>query len=79
MKLSSFLIVLNIICLVLAILWWYFEPDFEPAITTIGLIAALISQIFISENKRRKKTTNMTQKSGNNSTNIQVGRDYKQK
>jgi hypothetical protein len=73
MKISHILVILNVIGLVLAILWWYFVRDFEPAITTVGLTAALAGQLFIKEKK--KKNIKMTQKSGDNSTNIQVGGD----
>lgn len=78
MKISKILIILNVIGLILAILWWYFAPDFEPAITTIGLTTALIGQIFINEKKGAKRNIKMNQKSGANSNNIQVGGDINQ-
>jgi len=80
MKTAKYILIpINIIGLTLAILWWYFIPDFEPAITTLGLTGTLIGQIFISQRAKKKNGIQMTQKSGDNSTNIQVGRDFNSK
>jgi hypothetical protein len=79
MKTAYILIALNIIGLILSVLWWYSTHDYEPIITALGLIGVLIVQIFVNERKKRKKNINMKQKSGDNSTNIQVGRDFNQK
>ena len=79
MKISNILIVLNLVGLALTTLWWYSIRDYEPIITGIGLIGALIVQLFVNENRKREKNFNMVQKTGNNSTNIQIGGNFNQK
>lgn len=73
MKTSNILIFINIISLILAVLWWYSSREYEPIITCLGLLGALIVQVFVRENSKRQNNIKMTQKSGKNSTNIQIG------
>ena len=79
MKTTHILISLNIVGLVLSSLWWYTTRDFEPIITGLSLIGILIVQLFFNEKQKRKKSIKMNQKSGDNSTNIQVGGDFNSK
>jgi len=67
------LLILNIIALIVSIAWLLYEQTFEPLITTIGLIATLISIIF--SNKDGEGTTIMKQKGGKQSTNYQAKGD----
>jgi hypothetical protein len=79
MKISHILIVINIVGLALSSLWWYTTRDYEPIITGLGLIGILIVLIFVGEKQKRKKSIKMNQKSGDSSTNIQVGRNFHSK
>lgn len=70
------LISLNIIALLSAAYWFLSKPDWEPFITSIGLLTALIAQLYTG-NKNDNSGIRMKQKGGNGSTNIQSGRDTK--
>lgn len=48
------LVIVNFIALIGALIWWATAPDWEPAITSIGLFGALLTQIF-SNNEIRSK------------------------
>lgn len=63
------LIVLNIAGLLGALIWLYKSPDWEPLITSIGLIASLIALIYTNSDREGK--VKMTQKSGKNSKSYQ--------
>lgn len=41
--------ILTILALVISTGWLYFEPDFEPAFTTVVSLSALISTFFFHE------------------------------
>lgn len=43
------LVIINLIALIGAVLWWITTPDWEPAITSIGLFGALIAQVLTSD------------------------------
>jgi len=73
MTTKTILIILNIAGLIGALIWLMVNPDWEPLVTSIGLIAALIAQIKFGGNE--EGGINMTQKSGKGSTNYQSGRD----
>lgn len=48
------LAIINFIALIGAIIWWSTVHDWEPAITSIGLLGALIAQIFTSDEIKSK-------------------------
>jgi hypothetical protein len=45
MTTRRFIQILNGFALVIGILWYVFKPDFEPALTSVGLLASLIGLI----------------------------------
>jgi mevalonate kinase len=45
MSTKRFILILNALSLVIAIFWWVYKPDFEPALTTLVLLATLIGLI----------------------------------
>ena len=63
------LIILNIAGLLGALIWLMVDTSWEPLVTSIGLVGALIAQIS-SDNKSGDKTV-MKQKGGKNSKNYQ--------
>jgi hypothetical protein len=69
------LVILNILGLIGALIWLYSNPDWEPLITTIGLIATLIAQLSIGSNSKYR--IKMSQRGGKNSKNIQAGGNIK--
>jgi len=66
------LISLNILSLLAAIVWLYFDRDFEPLITLIGLICSLLVLIYTTSNENK---STFTQRGGKNSKNYQSGND----
>ena len=69
-----FIRVLAVSALLVSIGWLYFEPGFEPILTTIVSLSALIST-FIFENKSKtEKGQKQTVKK--NSSGIQVGGNF---
>lgn len=68
-KMRKTLLVLNLLALVASIFWLALEKTFEPLISTLGLIATLLTLIF-SNNENGDKTI-MKQKGGKNSRNYQ--------
>ncbi|MDY0196167.1 MAG: hypothetical protein RBR33_08925 [Sulfurovaceae bacterium] len=64
------LAIISFIALIGAIIWWITAPDWEPAVTTIGLFGALLAQIFTSDEIKSK--LKFTQKSGKDSHNYQA-------
>jgi hypothetical protein len=65
------LVILNILGLIGALLWFFFKPDWEPLVTAIGLIATLVAQLSIGTKWIDK--IKMTQRGGKNSKNYQSG------
>lgn len=43
------LAVINLLALIGATIWWISNPDWEPAVTTIGLFGGLLAQAFTNE------------------------------
>lgn len=64
------LIVLNIAGLLVSLVWLYNQRELEPLLTSIGLIAALIAQLYADSNNNSDNLT-MKQKGGKGSTNYQ--------
>ncbi len=71
MKTKNILIILNIAGLIGSLIWLMVNPSWEPLITAIGLIGALIAQL----KSGNGNIINMKQKGGKGSTNYQSGRD----
>lgn len=67
------LAIINIVALIGAIFWWVTAPDWEPAVTSVGLLGALLAQIFTSD--EIKSMMKLSQKSENDSHNYQAGGD----
>lgn len=64
------LALINFVALIGAIVWWATAPDWEPAVTSIGLFGALLAQIFISDEIKSK--IKLSQKSNKGSHNYQA-------
>lgn len=47
--------IINLLCLILACAWFLKNPDWEPAITFLGLLAVLIGQAFLPQFNRVKE------------------------
>ncbi len=63
------LAIISFVALIGAIIWWITTPDWEPAVTSIGLFGALLAQIFSSDEIKSK--LKLVQKSGKESHNYQ--------
>lgn len=63
---------INILALVASSLWLITDKSWEPLITTLGLLGTLLTLIFTNKDRN----SNMRQRSGKNSTNIQIGGNY---
>jgi hypothetical protein len=66
----TILAVINFVALIGAIIWWLSAPDWEPAVTSIGLFGALLAQLFASEEIKSK--LKLVQKSKEGSHNYQA-------
>lgn len=64
------LAIVNFIALIGAIIWWVTAPDWEPAITSIGLFGTLLAQIFANDEIKSK--LKLVQKSKKESYNYQA-------
>ena len=69
---KKILIILNIAGLLGALIWLFISPDWEPLVTVIGLIAALIALLYGGGDSGKFK---MTQKGGKKSTNYQSAKN----
>jgi hypothetical protein len=76
MTVKTILIILNIAGLLGSLIWLYTKPEWEPLVTSIGLIGTLIAQLFSGKGDKRSKNI-MTQKGGKGSTNYQAKGDIK--
>lgn len=66
-----FIRVLSFLALLVSIGWLYFEPGFEPVLTTIVSLSALISTFIFGNKVKAKESQKQTIKK--NSSGIQVG------
>jgi uncharacterized membrane protein len=73
--LRKILLIVNTLALVASILWAISNPDYEPIISCLVLCATMVG-LFITDNPK-KKSLIQRQSSGNDSVNIQAGRDIK--
>jgi hypothetical protein len=67
------LAIISFVALIGSVIWWVTTPDWEPAVTSVGLFGALLAQIFSSDEIKSKM--NLSQKSENYSHNYQAGGD----
>lgn len=67
---KKILIVLNIVGLLVSLVWLFNQMELEPLVTSIGLIATLIAQLYTDRNNYPDNLT-MKQKGGKGSTNYQ--------
>lgn len=74
MTIRKILIVLNIAGLLVSLVWLYYQRELEPLITSIGLVATLIAQLYDDRNSNSDNLT-MKQKGGKGSTNYQARGD----
>jgi hypothetical protein len=66
-------IIINIAGILGSLIWLMVNPGWEPIVTTLGLIGALIAQIKFGGGENGG--INMKQKGGKGSTNYQSGHD----
>lgn len=64
------LAIINFVALIGAIIWWLTSPDWEPAVTSIGLFGILLAQVFTSEEVKSK--LKLVQKSNEEAHNYQA-------
>ncbi|MEI8603996.1 hypothetical protein [Pseudoalteromonas sp. B160] len=62
--------ILSVVALGIAGTWLYFDRSFEPALTTVVSLSALITSFFLGSPKSHEK---QSQKLGDGSTGIQAG------
>ena len=65
--------IINFLALVGAVIWWIAEPSHEPAITSIVLLGALLTQVFTNDELKSKMK--LVQKNKKGSTNYQAAGD----
>ncbi len=70
MTTRTILIILNIAGLLGSLIWLLTKPEWEPFVTSIGLLATLIAQLYAGKEDNGEKT-NMKQRGGKGSTNYQ--------
>lgn len=70
MMIKKILIVFNIAGLLVSLVWLYNQRELEPLVTSIGLVATLITQLYADRNNNSDNLT-MKQKGGKGSTNYQ--------
>jgi hypothetical protein len=70
MTIKKILVILNIAGLLVSLVWLYNQRELEPLITSIGLVATLIAQLFADINNNSDNVT-MKQKGGKGSKNYQ--------
>lgn len=69
-----FIRILSFLALLVSIGWLYFEPGFEPVLTTIVSLSALISTFVFGNKSKAEKNQKQTIKK--NSSGIQVGGNF---
>ena len=65
--------ILAVVALVISVVWLYFEQDYEPALTAVVSLSALISTFFFGQKEAHNKAQN--QNVGDKSSAIQAGCD----
>lgn len=74
MKTKKIIIILTVAGLICSLIWLMTDHSWEPLVTSIGLVTALIAEIF-SGNDSNKNSTLIKQTGGKGSTNYQSGGD----
>lgn len=64
--------VLSVLALVVSLCWLYFEPSFEPVLTSVVSLSALISS-FVFGNRNKEQSSSQSQQVSLNSSGIQAG------
>ena len=64
------LIILNTAALIGSLIWLMTDKSWEPLVTSIGLVASLITLLYSSD---KSQAVSMKQKGGEKSTNYQAG------
>ncbi|WP_156824252.1 hypothetical protein [Salinimonas chungwhensis] len=64
--------VLSVFALLVSLCWLYFEPSFEPLLTTVVSFSALISS-FVFGNSNKDQSESQNQEVSSNSSGIQAG------
>ena len=64
---------LAVVSLIGAALWFYAQPDYEPALAIVGSISTLITVLFVERRKRVTETQKQTV--GTGGIAVQAGRD----
>lgn len=65
--------VLALVALCISCAWFYLERSFEPALTTVVSLSALLSTFFFDE--KPKEGSGQSQSIGKDATGIQAGGD----
>jgi len=47
-----FISAISVIAILLSVLWFYYQPGFEPAITTLMGVVGLLSSIFVGRQEK---------------------------
>ncbi|WP_211318040.1 hypothetical protein [Pontibacter mucosus] len=66
---KKILIILNIVALLASLIWLMTNQDWEPLVTSLGLLSSLITLVY--SNSEEKGKIKMKQKGGSNSKNYQ--------
>lgn len=75
-RLKLILTILALIILILTSYWYYKTKDLEPLIGIVSSISGLLTLFFLkTDNNQGAPMPHQNQKSGDNSTNYQAGRD----
>ena len=68
------IITLTLIGIIITAIWYYQDKTWEPLAALFLLTAGLLSELFIKTKAKKEKST-FSQKAGDNSSQIQSGRD----
>jgi len=74
-KMKLILRILALIALLISLIWLYFERDFEPALTSVVSLSALISTFVFSKVNKKQNNNEQHQTVGNKSNAIQASGD----
>ena len=66
--------ILSALALVVSLCWLFFEPSFEPLLTSVVSLSALISSfVFSNSNSKNRQSGSQNQRVSSNSSGIQAG------
>jgi hypothetical protein len=75
MNIKQVLVFLTVASLLGSLIWLMTERSWEPLVTTIGLVCALIAELYNGRDDDNNQNVKMQQKGGKNSSNYQSARD----